>query len=57
MATDTYGNYSSERGKKAASKFTRLKKFFKRREDDKKQFMLEQREDGLWVRPIPHYAK
>ena len=53
MATDAYGNYSSARGKKASSKFTRLKAFFKRRDDDAKQFMLEQREDGLWIKPIP----
>lgn len=56
---DTYGNYSSARGKKASSRFTKLKAIFTRRRDDQKQdrkFMLEEREDGLWVRPIPRRA-
>jgi hypothetical protein len=55
MATDSYGNYSSARGKKASSKFTRLNAFFKRREAEKRQFMLEERLDGLYVRPIPRF--
>ena len=55
MALDNFGNYSSARGSKASSKFTRLKKFFLRQEDEKKQFMLEKRDGYEYVRPIPRY--
>jgi hypothetical protein len=55
MATDAYGNYSSARGKKASSKFTRLKAFFLRRQDEEKLFMLEKRNGDVYVRPIPHF--
>jgi hypothetical protein len=55
MALDNFGNYSSARGSKASSKFTRLKKFFLRREDDEKQFMLEKRDGYVYVRPVPKF--
>lgn len=55
MATDAYGNYSSARGSKASSKFTRLKKFFLRQEDEKRQFMLEKRDGCVYVRPVPKF--
>lgn len=54
---DNFGNYSSARGKKASSRFTKLKAIFTKRKDDERKFMLEEREDGMWVRPIPVRGK
>lgn len=56
---DNFGNYSSARGRKASSKFTRLKAMFLRRKAEagasrENEFMLETRDDLVYVRPVPH---
>lgn len=53
------GEHYSERGQKAASKFSRLKALLLRRrsrDQAEQQFMLEERVDGLWIRPRPRYG-
>jgi len=57
---DNFGNYSSARGKKASSKFTKLKALFARRRADERNdeahFRIETR-DGLdYICPIPQRA-
>ena len=50
------GEHYSERGQKAASKFSRLKALFMRRQAKEGNFAVERREDGLWIRPRPRYG-
>ena len=52
--------YYSERGQKAASKFSRLKALLLRRQGQEQLesfFVAEAREDGLWIRPRPRFGK